>query len=205
MSEHYYTHDPQSASEERVFSLDFAGENYRFVSDNGVFSKGRLDEGTRILLEAAGEVRGDVLDLGCGWGPVGVILGRRCPDARILMSDVNARALGLAEKNLQLNGVKNARAAESDGFANIDGLFDCILTNPPIRAGKQLIYRMFDEALSHLKPGGSLYIVIRRQQGAESALKYLQKAHAEVIRRDKGYWVLRCEAVSPARQSEPER
>ena len=192
MNEHYYTSFPQSRSEEKFFELEFEGEKYSFVYDNGVFSKGRLDDGTRLLLETIGGVSGEVLDLGCGWGPVGTVLGRKAPSARILMSDVNERALSLAEKNLKMNRISNGRTCRSDGFSDIDGLFDCILTNPPIRAGKQVIYRMFDEALEHLKPGGELYIVIRRQQGAESALKYLQKADAQVLSRQKGYWVIRC-------------
>lgn len=193
MNEHYYTQSPQSASEERRFQLEFEGETYSFIYDNGVFSKGRLDDGTRILLSAVGSVDGNVLDLGCGWGPVGTILAHRNPAARLLMTDVNERALALSEKNLRLNRIANARTLASDGFENIDGYFDCILTNPPIRAGKQVIYGMFDDALEHLKPGGVLYIVIRRQQGAESALKYLEKADAQVIERDKGYWVIRCQ------------
>ncbi|MBQ9408788.1 MAG: class I SAM-dependent methyltransferase [Clostridia bacterium] len=192
MNEHYYTPEPQSMSDERRFELEFEGEKYSFIYDNGVFSKGRLDDGTRILLSAVETVSGDVLDLGCGWGPVGTILARRFPAARILMTDVNERALRLSEKNLKLNRVENARTLASDGFTSIEGCFDCILTNPPIRAGKQTIYGMFDDALHHLKPGGALYIVIRRQQGAESALKYLEKANAQVILRDKGYWVIRC-------------
>ena len=192
MSEHYYTRAPQSGSEVRRFELELEGEKYTFLYDNGVFSKSRLDDGTRILLSAIDEVCGDVLDLGCGWGPVGTILGRKYPGARILMSDVNERALALAERNLSLNRVANARTLYSDGFEKIGAQFDCIVTNPPIRAGKQVIYKMFDDALMHLKSGGKLYIVIRRQQGAESALKYLQKADAQVIDRDKGYWVIRC-------------
>ena len=193
MNEHYYTQSPRSRSEERRFETEFAGETYTFLYDNGVFSKGRLDDGTRILLEALPAIGGDVLDLGCGWGPVGTILGHRYPKARILMTDVNERALELAGKNLLLNRVTNAQTRESDGFAGIEERFDCIVTNPPIRAGKQLIYALFDEALGHLKLGGALYIVIRRQQGAESALRYLEKADAEVIEREKGYWVIRCE------------
>ena len=191
MSEHYYTRTPQSQSFERSFTLEYRGQTYEFIYDNGVFSKGRLDDGTRILLDAAGTVNGDVLDLGCGWGPVGTILGRENPEANILMTDVNERALALADKNLLLNRVSNAETLCSDGFEKVDGLFDFILTNPPIRAGKQVVYALFDAALAHLKPDGALYIVIRRQQGAQSALKYLEKADAEVVARDKGYWVLR--------------
>ena len=190
MSEHYYTNRPTSESRETAFETEFAGRSYRFACDRGVFSINALYEGTRILLSALPSMAGRILDLGCGWGPVGVILGRMYPETSIVMSDVNERAVSLAEKNLALNGVKNAQTAVSDGLSGVDGCFDAIITNPPIRAGKQVIYRLFDEALSRLRPNGRLYIVIRRQQGAESALKYLKKANARVIEREKGYWVL---------------
>ena len=190
MSEHYYTGRPSSESRETAFETAFAGGTFRFACDRGVFSINELDEGTRILLSSLPPLAGRILDLGCGWGPVGVILGCKYPEAQIVMSDVNERAAALAEKNLALNGVKNARVVVSDGLEKVEGTFDAVITNPPIRAGKQVIYRLFDEALSRLAPGGRLYIVIRRQQGAASALRYLKKANARVIEREKGYWVL---------------
>lgn len=192
MNEHYYTQSPSSASRRAEFRLEFGGESYTFEYDNGVFSKGELDEGTRILLSALPPVKGRVLDLGCGWGPVGTILGRTYPGAEIVMSDINERAVELSRDNLRRNNVKNACAAVSDGFESLEGTFDFIITNPPIRAGKAVIYALFDTALSRLNPDGRLYIVIRRQQGAESALKYLAKANARVIEKEKGFWVLEC-------------
>lgn len=192
MNDHYYTNVPQSASRPSEFTLEFDGTDYRFCYDNGVFSKGELDTGTRILLSALPPLRGRILDLGCGWGPVGVILGHKYPEASIVMSDVNSRAVELAEKNLSLNGITNARVVCCDGFSALDGKFDHVITNPPIRAGKQVIYRMFDDALARLNPGGKLYIVIRRQQGAESALAHLAGAYARVIDKDKGFWVIEC-------------
>ncbi len=192
MSEHYYTQNPQSRSNVRQFETEFEGEKYVFLYDNGVFSKGRLDDGTRILLSAAEDIDGDVLDLGCGWGAVGTIIGRKFPQSRILLSDINERALEMSRQNLALNKITNAAVVQSDSFENIGQHFDCIFTNPPIRTGKKQIYRMFDEALAHLKAGGRLYIVIRKQQGAESALKYLEGANPAVVEKDKGYWVICC-------------
>jgi len=193
MNDQYYTSVPSSASNEREFALEFMGETCRFITDNGVFSKGELDEGTRIMLEALPEIRGRVLDLGCGWGPVGVILGKKYPDAEIVMADVNTRALELSEKNLRLNGVKNARTVQSDVYSGVEGAFDFIITNPPIRAGKQVIYSMFDGAKPRLTPGGSLIIVIRKQQGAPSAHRHLEEVYgeAEIIAKEKSYWVIR--------------
>ncbi|MBR4235115.1 MAG: class I SAM-dependent methyltransferase [Clostridia bacterium] len=192
MNEHYYTSAPESQSRRRSFTADFRGEAYTFIYDNGVFSKGEIDEGTALLISSAQDIHGRVLDLGCGWGPVGVILARTNPQASVLMTDINERAVALAEENARINGAENARALLSDGFQNISGEFDAILTNPPIRAGKQVIYRLFDEALAHLAPEGRLYIVIRRQQGAESALKYLQKANARVVNKKKGFMIIVC-------------
>ena len=194
MNDQYYTSAPVSQSNEKTFELDFGGSSYRFVTDNGVFSKGELDDGTRILLEALPEMDGRLLDLGCGWGPVGVILGKKYPECEILMADVNERAVELSRKNLALNSIANAEALQSDIYENVCGTFDFIITNPPIRAGKQVIYRMFDEARGLMNPGGKLYIVIRKQQGAPSALKHLQETwrSAEVTGKEKSFWVIAC-------------
>ena len=192
MNEYYYTAHPESESRPGEFELDFEGEQFKFAYDNGVFSKGELDEGTSLLISSLPELYGRILDLGCGWGPVGVILGRKYPEAQIVMSDVNERAVQLSRQNLSKNGVSNAGVLLSDGFQNIDGTFDFIVTNPPIRAGKQVIYALFDASLARLNPRGRLYIVIRKQQGAESALKYLEKARACVIAKKKGFWIICC-------------
>ncbi len=188
MSEQYFTSVPESESRPFEFEAECLGQKLRFVCDSGVFSKGEIDEGTRILLGALPPLKGRILDLGCGWGPVGVTLGRLYPSADIVMSDVNQRAVELSKLNIAKNAVKNAAALVSDGFENIGGKFDCIITNPPIRAGKQVIYRLFDDAMKRLNQKGSLYIVIRRQQGAESALKHL--GNARVIEKHKGFWVI---------------
>ena len=195
MAEYYYTNNPTSEHEERHFTSVFMGRTLAFETDAGVFSKGELDEGTRVLLEALPPLHGRALDLGCGWGAVGVLLGKKYPDVSLLMADVNERAVALAAKNLARNGVKNARAVESDVYENVDGTFDFIVTNPPIRAGKAVIYSMFDGARDRLSPGGRLYVVIRKQQGAPSALRHMQElyASARVIAREKGFWVIECE------------
>ena len=195
MAEHYYTQEPTSKHEEHAFTLECAGRALRFETDAGVFSKLRLDPGTALLLKALPEsFSGRALDLGCGWGPVGVALGKKYPNAEILMTDVNERAVALAAENCAANGVHNARTRVSDGFADINGAFSAIVLNPPIRAGKAVIYGLFDAARAHLTEDGALYIVIRKQQGAESAQRYLQGIYRDVARiaRDKGYWVLRC-------------
>ena len=192
MNEHYYTQDPSSEHDERVVRLAALGNELTFTTDAGVFSRDGLDRGTEALLDALPALSGRVLDLGCGWGAVGVALGKRDPALEIVMTDINRRAVELARRNLAQNGVE-AEVVQGDGFASVTGAFDAILTNPPIRAGKAVIYGLFADARAHLKPGGALYVVIRKQQGAPSALKYLREiyAEAEVIDRSGGFHVIR--------------
>ncbi len=192
MSDHYYTENPTSAHDERHFALNLLGEDLTFTTDAGVFSRDGLDRGTRLLLEALPELTGRVLDLGCGWGAVGVALGRKYPALDIVMTDINSRAVELARRNLAANGVR-AEVVQGDGFQSVTGDFDAVVTNPPIRAGKAVIYGLFAGAREHLRPGGALYAVIRKQQGAPSALKYLRETYdgAEVIDRGAGFHVIR--------------
>lgn len=196
MAEHYYTENPGAEHDEKTVIFESLGMQLQCVTDSGVFSRDGLDMGTRILLQALPEMQGNILDLGCGWGSVGVVLGKKYPEARILMSDINQRAAELARRNLNANGVKNAQVVCGDGYAAVEGRFDAIILNPPIRAGKAVIYAMFADARAHLQDQGALYIVIRKQQGAESAEKYLKAQYGKVerIAREKGYWVLKCSA-----------
>ena len=194
MPDHYYTEIPTSAHDERRVALRALGNELIFITDAGVFSRDGLDRGTEVLLEALPELSGRVLDLGCGWGAVGVALGKRWPGLEIVMTDINSRAVRLAERNLTENGVK-ATVLQCDGFAAVERKFDTIVTNPPIRAGKAVIYGLFAQARDHLKPDGALYVVIRKQQGAPSALKYLKEIYgrAETVDRGSGFHVLRAQ------------
>ena len=198
MADHYYTENPSSAHEEWQIEATILGSALRFTTDAGVFSRDGLDRGTEVLLEALPGLHGRVLDLGCGWGAVGVALGKRYPDLEIVMTDINARAVELARRNLAANGV-HAEVCQGDGFASVEGSFDAIITNPPIRAGKAVIYGLFYQAKARLAPGGALYIVIRKQQGAPSALKHLKEVYgdAEVIDRSSGFWVIRALGPDP--------
>ena len=194
MNDHYYTREPQSESRPVSCEYEYRGIRMRFETDAGVFSRGEVDTGTRLLLEALPEqMSGDVLDLGCGWGVIGISVSRKWPDTRVWMADVNLRALELSWKNAEANGAR-VTCLESDGMAGLmDRKFDAVITNPPIRAGKQVIYQMFADAAKCLKPGGALYLVIRKQQGAESCVKYLQTLFENVEKLDRsgGFWVLR--------------
>ena len=193
MNDQYYTREPGSESRPVECGFEYRGKALRFTTDAGVFSRGELDTGTRLLLDALPEkMEGEILDLGCGWGPIGISVGSVWPETRITMADVNLRALELSRKNLSRNGA-SAEVLESDGFEGIrDRTFDAVVTNPPIRAGKEKVYEMLGDAAHLLKSGGQLFVVIRKQQGAESCMRYLKTLFDEVekIDRSAGYWVL---------------
>lgn len=189
--EHYFSEKTKTPSDPKRITLYFNKKGYPFITDRGVFSKDRLDFGTELLIKSSlNRLEGEVLDLGCGYGPVGILvylhLGIVCH-----MSDVNQRALELAKKNLELNKAKG-RVFYSDGFSKIDRSFDVILFNPPIRRGKEIIYPIFKEARQHLHPGGRLTIVIQKKQGMNSAKKRLEELFHSVVVLDKkaGYYVL---------------
>ena len=192
MSEHYYTAAPASAHDERRRKVRVLGVSMDFITDAGVFSRDGLDAGTRVLLEALPPLCGRVLDLGCGWGALGGVLAKKWPEARFVLTDVNERAAALAERNLRMNGLTNFEVVCGDGFSAVEGKFDWIVTNPPIRAGKQVIYALFAEAKNYLVPGGALALVIRTQQGARSAERYLRGIYKSVETLDVsgGYRVL---------------
>ena len=194
MNDHYYTSSPESAHRYAPCQYTYRGHELHFTTDAGVFSRGEVDFGTDVLLRSLPEsLYGRVLDLGCGWGPVGVSIGKTWPGCAIVMSDVNERALSLAAKNARENGV-TAQTVISSGLDNVPGEFDFIITNPPIRAGKQVIYAMFAQSAHQLKEKGEMYLVIRKQQGAESAIKYLKTIFDEVdtIEKSGGFWIIRC-------------
>ena len=194
MNDHYYTRDPQSASRPAECLFEYRGVSLNFTTDAGVFSRGEVDTGTRLLLEALPEeMAGEILDLGCGWGVIGISIARKWPETRVTMADVNLRALELTRENAKRNRAE-VICTESDGMEAFAGkTFDAVVTNPPIRAGKQVIYKMFADAAGCLKPGGALYLVIRKQQGAESCIRYLQTLYKRTEKLDKsgGFWVIR--------------
>ena len=172
----------------RIFDLSLT-----LWSDNGVFCKDRLDYGTRLLLENIdwNNINGSLLDVGCGIGPIGII-ANKLTGCVITMCDVNKRALHLANMNCKDNRV-DAKILESNCYENITGVFDNIVTNPPIRAGKKIVYEILFSAKEHLKDNGCLYLVIHKDQGAKSLLKDLEKEYqTEVLEKEKGFFVIKC-------------
>lgn len=194
MSEQYFASSPQSLHNIKTFDVAFEDCVFRFETDAGVFSRDGLDDGSALLLKnTLPYLAGHVLDLGCGWGAVGVITARLKPHCRVTMLDINERAVNLACKNLEHNHV-HAQVFCADGLSQVPGNFDWILMNPPIRAGKQTVYRLFEDSANRLNTGGTLALVIRKQQGALSARVYLETLFDTVslISRKSGYHIFFC-------------
>ena len=191
---HYFTDNRQLPQNRKEISFRFSGFIIPLITDNGVFCKGEVDFGSYVLLKTIKEEPlGDhILDLGCGYGVIGVTVKKLFPDAEMLMVDVNPRAVELAVLNAQKNSVE-AEVRVSDIFENVTETLSDILTNPPIRAGKKVIYAMFEQAYDHLRPQGRLYVVIRKQQGALSAKAKIEElfGNCEVINKEKGYYILK--------------
>ena len=194
MGSHYFKNDNTVKSEERLIRFHFKGKAFELFSDNGVFSKNGLDEGSNILIEYILKLplSGRLLDMGCGIGPIGLTLATFFENAFIDMFDINERAVNLAKKNQQKLGVNNVEIGVSDGFENAKKDYNYIFINPPIRAGKQVIYKMFDDSFESLSAGGTLVIVIRKSHGAPSAQKKLTElfGNCEIKEKNKGYYIL---------------
>ncbi len=190
---YYFTNDPQLEMNRKNINFRFFGVIENFISDNGVFSKETLDYGSRALLETITklDITGKVLDMGCGIGVIGILLKKYKTDIDLTLIDVNERAVELTKINSQ-NYKQDNKVILSDGFAALDDKFDCIVSNPPIRIGKEKLYSLFTQAYEHLNENGMMYLVIRKQQGAKSAMTYLAELglKVELLNKDKGYWII---------------
>jgi 16S rRNA (guanine1207-N2)-methyltransferase len=162
----------------------------------GVFSRGGLDEGSALLLETARfDSHARVLDLGCAWGAVGCATAKTAPDARVWMCDINWHATQLARRNRDSNALQNATVWCGDGTQSVRSeFFDCVLCNPPVRAGNAVIARLFDDAQRVLKTEGALWVVLRTAQGAKSWARRLeaQFGNCETVAMKSGYRILKC-------------
>ena len=190
----YFDNDKNIKSDRKLIKFNFNNKDFSIYSDNGVFSKDRFDYGTRVLLNSVDidKLFGNVLDLGCGLGVVGIILGTFNKDINIDMVDINERAIDLAKNNLVLNNVK-ANVFVSDIYSNIDNKYDFIITNPPIRAGKSVVREFLLGSYDYLKDNGILYFVMRKDHGVKSMIGELNdKFNTSVVSKDKGFYVVLC-------------
>lgn len=191
---HYFENDENVKSKEKTIHFELFNKLYTFKTDNNVFSKQGLDFGTRTLLENIDikNINGDVLDFGCGYGPIGITIKSNI-NCNVDMIDINNRALNLAKKNALLNQV-DVNIFESNIYSNVDKKYDYIITNPPIRVGKKILYEILFKAKEHLKLNGHLIFVINKAQGAKSTIKDLEQTYIiKVLGKNKGFFVIDCQ------------
>lgn len=197
LTDHYYTNKPNTPHKEIEFTFELRGFSLRFVTDAGVFSRERIDFGSVLLIETMQLAdTAQVLDVGCGYGPIGLTAAKLAHQGKVTMLDINERAVALARKNAERNSIYNVEVIASDLYQGVKGRqFDVILTNPPIRAGKEVVHQIFTEGYEHLVDGGEMWVVIQKKQGAPSAFKKLQEIYREVeeVERSKGYFIFRAQ------------
>jgi 16S rRNA (guanine1207-N2)-methyltransferase len=186
---HYFTNDKLDSKITTISSI-INRNNYNFYVDNGVFSKGKVDYGTILLLETIKDIKGKVLDIGCGYGVIGIYLKSNY-NCEIDMVDINLRALELTKMNSKKYKLSNINIFESDAYSNIDKKYDIIITNPPIRAGKQKVYEILLGAKEHLNKESKLYFVMRKDQGAKSTVEYLKNHYnVSILEKSNGFWII---------------
>ena len=191
--EHYFTNNSDLKSDFRTINYEYAEDTITFTSDLGVFSKDKIDFGSRLLVEnylKKGLPNVDLLDVGCGYGFIGLTLAK-FKNTNSTLIDINKRAVHLAEMNIKNNKIVNAQAFESYIYENVTDKYDVIITNPPIRAGREVVMGILKGASDHLNDDGTLWFVIRKNQGAETIMKLLSDTYSlEVVEKSKGFYII---------------
>ena len=186
---YYFSNDENVKSNEIEHQVKIGDTSFTFITDNGVFSKKGLDFGTRTLLESLENVSGEVLDFGCGYGPIGIFIKKKY-SCNVDMVDINKRSLHLAEKNAIKNGVE-VNVFESNIFENVTKKYNFIVTNPPIRVGKEILYQILFGAYDYLEQNGELWLVINKDQGAKTVLRDLsEKYSTRLVTKNKGFYII---------------
>lgn len=195
MNNHYYSKKPQVKSNTNEIEYTLRGRKLKFITDAGVFSKKEIDFGSRLLIESfVGREDTKVLDVGCGYGPIGLSIAADYPNAEVHMVDVNERAIDLSKRNAEKNGISNVRVYESDALKGVlGGGFSAVISNPPIRAGKKVVHEILETSFVKLDIDGELWIVIQKKQGAPSAEKKMIEVfgNVEVMCKKGGYFILK--------------
>ena len=188
---HYFINNPNLKSERRIIKYNYGSSCFEFISDNGVFSKNKIDYGSKLLVEVYLKNKKNInnfLDVGCGYGYISIVLSKIL-NISGLGIDVNERAIKLAQENAKLNKV-SVSFKESNIYDKVEGKFDLIITNPPIRAGKEVLLNILKGALEHLTSNGELWVVIRKDGGAKSIIKELNSLYKiEIKEKSKGFYI----------------
>lgn len=196
--EHYFIEKQHKKEDFFTFTENILGQDYVFKSCDDVFSKDRVDYGTKVLIETVAknfELTGRALDIGCGYGPIAIVLASKFRNASFTLTDINNTAVMLSTENVQKNNIQNVeKTFKSDGYEKVQGCFDYIITNPPIKAGKQNLLNILVGAYEHLAFDGKLIFVIKKKHGEDSVKKHLQTIYksVEILKRDSGYYILCC-------------
>ena len=202
---HYYDTNPSIESNKKSIEYRFNGINFSFISDTDVFSRNDIDFGTNLLItESVRDIKDNaykafsIMDLGCGYGVVGIVMKAIFKKAKVVQVDINARAIGLAKENAKLNGVNIDIVKKSDVLSAIDEEekgegFDIVITNPPVRAGKAKVFEFYDQAFESMHEDSVIYVVLQRKQGAPSTQKKLEElfGNCETVAVDSGYRVMK--------------
>lgn len=192
---HYYTNEPSTPHDITEWEFELKGKKFRFTTDSGVFSKKTVDFGSRVLIDTFTEEHlpdGAILDVGCGYGPIGLALAF-ATERQVEMVDINQRAIDLAHQNAEKNDIKNVDIYPSNIYEAVKGTtYAAVVSNPPIRAGKQVVHEILTGAFSRLATSGTLTVVIQKKQGAPSAAKKMEEVfgNVEILTKEKGYFIL---------------
>ncbi len=194
MSEHYFASNP--AIESKLRSVEFTVQDtlFKLQASSGTFSATRLDAGTKALLGYLDDISGDVLDIGCGWGPIAISIAKLYPATKVWALDINQRSLELTRLNAKAANLGNVMGV-TESEISADQTFNQIWSNPPIRVGKEVLHTLMRTWLPRLRPGGSATLVVQKQLGADSFTKWLADEFPELkverIGTEKGYRIIR--------------
>lgn len=190
---HYFINDNNLKHNKKLININYNNKEIKLYTDNGVFSKEHFDYGSKLLVNnfLKEEKSGKVLDLGCGYGIIGIILSQN-KNLYIDMVDINNNAVNLTKENLKLNKIENAKSFVSNIYSEIKDKYDYIITNPPIRAGKETIRSFLFEGQKYLNENGEIWFVMRKDHGVKSMIKELEKDYViEVKDKDKGFYIVK--------------
>lgn len=190
---HYFVNDKNLKENIKTVDVKINDIEFSFYTDNGLFNKKGLDYGTKVLLENINiDGKKSFLDVGCGCGPIGIYIAKYSKDNKVDMIDINDKAISLTEKSIELNKLDNVNVYISNVYENVNSKYDMIITNPPIHAGKRVVYEIIRDAKKHLNDNGELWIVIRKDQGAKSLISDMSNIYNfEIIKRDNGFYILK--------------
>lgn len=190
---HYYSYDENIKQQTFIFDYTYRDIRFTFKSQSGVFSKRHIDFGTHLLLQSIKEIKAkNILDIGCGIGVIGLILAKANIEVMVDLIDINPLAIALTQMNADLNQINNVHIFESDGYQKVTQNYDFIVSNPPIRAGKKIVYAFITDGKKYLKSDGEIIVVIQKKQGALSLLAHMEATfgNAVIVHKEKGYYII---------------